>query len=289
MKSAAEFCRLKPGEEVDLAKLATRMPARYHSKADYNAMLAEHVGKLSKMQERLFAEQGQALLIIFQGLDAAGKDGAISHLLTGVNPEGVTVHAFKQPSKLEYAHDFLWRAAIVAPERGLIGVFNRSYYEAVAITRVHPKLLHGEGYGRKPRDLDAFFEERLVSIKHYERHLQSCGTKIVKIFLHISPEEQRKRLLERLDDPEKVWKASLSDVMERKHFKEYWRAFETAFAATSTKDAPWHVVPADDKYDARLLCSQIVVEAMESLDLETQPVDKERRRELAEIREALKG
>jgi polyphosphate kinase 2 (PPK2 family) len=175
-----------------------------------------------------------------------------------------------------------------SPERGFIGVFNRSYYEAVLITRVHPKLLHNEGYARKPKDLDAFFAERLVSIQNYERHLQACGTKVVKIFLHLSPEEQRKRLLERLDDPEKTWKASLSDVAERKRFKDYWRAYEAVFAATNSPHAPWHIVPADDKHDARLLAAEIVVEAMESLDLKTPPLDKERKAELAEIRDGLK-
>ena len=289
MKLSADAFRLKAGETIDLARRPTRIEPLYASKEDYAAMLAAHVEKLRALQQRLYTGQKNALLIVFQGQDAAGKDGAISHLLTGVNPQGCQVRSFKRPSELEFRHDFLWRAAVAAPERGMIGVFNRSYYEAALITRVHPELLREEGYSRPPEDLEAFFAERLLSIQHFERHLHACGTRIVKIFLHLSQEEQRKRLLERLDDKDKSWKATLADVEERKRFKDYWRAYEKAFAATGAAHARWNVVPADDKRDARLIVSQIVIEEFEALDLSVPPIDAARRSELEAIREALKG
>src|SRR5579863_10042449 len=180
MKLSADAFRLKDGEKVDLTHRPTRIEPLYASKEDYAATLASHVGKLHDLQERLYASQRHALLIVFQGQDAAGKDGAISHVLTGVNPQGCQVHSFKRPSALEFRHDFLWRTAAAAPERGSIGVFNRSHYEAVLITRVHPELLREEGYASPPKDLDAFFAERLVSIRNFERHLHACGTRIVK-------------------------------------------------------------------------------------------------------------
>ena len=209
--------------------------------------------------------------------------------MAGLNAQGCQGTSFKRPNAWEFAHDFLWRAAKVTPPSGMIGVFNRSHYESALITRVHPDLLREEGYFKPPADLDVFFAERLRSIHDFERHLDSCRTRIVKIFLHVSPEEQRRRLLERLDDKDKNWKLALADVEERKRIKDTWRAYEAAFAATDRSHARWHILPADDKHDARLIVGQIVVEALDGLDLSTPPQDAAKRRALEEIRAALKN
>jgi PPK2 family polyphosphate:nucleotide phosphotransferase len=221
-------------------------------------------------------------------MDTSGKDGAIKHVMGAVNPQGCHVAAFKQPSSLEKAHDFLWRVQPYLPERGAISVFNRSHYEAVLVERVHPKLLVAEGED-PPKHLDAFFEKRFRAICEFERHLVESGTAIVKIFLHISKAEQKKRLLERLDDEEKNWKASMADVDERAYWKDYSQAYEEALAATSAKRAPWYVVPADDKKNARLYVSQILLDAFDTLPLHQPKADAARRRELKEIREKLEG
>jgi PPK2 family polyphosphate:nucleotide phosphotransferase len=209
--------------------------------------------------------------------------------MTGVNPQGCRVVSFKTPTHLESRHDFLWREVAELPERGAIGVFNRSYYEAVLITRVHPELLAAEGLETSSGKLDALFEERYHSIRALERHLTANGTRIVKIFLHISKDEQRRRLLQRLDSAEKAWKASRSDVEERKFWKDYQRAYEIALSETSRAASPWHVVPADDKPNARLFVSRIIIDALEALPLDMPPPDDARKRELGEIRAALEG
>jgi len=289
LKISPETYRLKSSAKIDLAKTPTRGEPLAATKEAYAEAAAANLKALDALQRRFYASGTHAFLLIFQGLDAAGKDSAIGHVLSGVNPQGCQVTPFKRPNADEFAHDFLWRAARVTPARGLIGVFNRSYYESVLITRVHPELLREEGFDKPPPDLDAFFAERRLSIHNFERHLESCRTKIVKIFLHVSPEEQRKRLLERLDDKDKNWKAALADIEERKRIKEYWRAYEDAFAATDRPHARWHIVPADDKRDARLIVAQIVIEALEGLDLNPPSIDAARRRELDEIRAALKA
>jgi PPK2 family polyphosphate:nucleotide phosphotransferase len=288
MKIEVDAFRLPEGETVSLAKRPTRVDPFYQSKADYAEILAKHVADLGELQEHLHRSARYALLIIVQGMDTAGKDGAIGHVMSGVNPQGCKVVAFKQPTPVEAAHDFLWREVRQLPERGVIGVFNRSYYEATLVTRVHPELLREEGALHAHGDLDALWAERLHSIRALERHLHANGTRFVKIYLHISKDEQLRRLLQRLDTPDKTWKISRADAEERKFWKDYIAAYERALAATSVETAPWHVVPADDKLNARLIVSQIVIEALQGLKLTPPPIDAARRRELQAIRELLK-
>ncbi|HYA72522.1 MAG TPA: polyphosphate kinase 2 family protein [Roseiarcus sp.] len=287
MRIDVDAFRVPPGGPASLAKRATQVDPVYPSKADYEEILAKHVADLSRLQEHLYRSTRYALLIVLQGMDTAGKDGAIAHVMSGVNPQGCKVVAFKQPTPTEEAHDFLWRAVRELPERGIIGVFNRSYYEEVLVTRVHPELLRKEGAFKPPDDLDAFWAERLRSIRDLERHLHANGTRFVKIYLHLSKEEQRRRLLQRLDASDKTWKASRADAEERKYWKDYMSAYEHGLGATSVEAAPWHVVPADDKLNARLIVSQIVIDALEGLKLAPPPIDAARRKELQTIREML--
>jgi len=243
--------------------------------------------KLSALQDLHYASHKYALLLIFQGMDAAGKDGAIRHVMSGVNPEGCEVFSFKQPSAEELDHDFLWRTTCRLPERGRIGIFNRSYYEEVLIVRVHPDLLRTQGLPAELRDEKYIWEQRYSSIVNQEKHLHRNGTRIVKIFLHLSHNEQRKRFLERIDEPEKNWKFSASDVHERKYWKQYIRAYEECLHATSTHQAPWYVVPADDKENARLIVSQIVLDALAGLKMAYPKSTDKRRAELNAIRKQL--
>ena len=225
--------------------------------------------------------------LIFQAMDAAGKDGAIKHVMSGVNPQGCQVYSFKHPSPAELQHDFLWRTTRDLPERGRIGIFNRSYYEEVLIVRVHPEILRSEALPDAPRDEKTFWRERYRSINNLERHLHANGTRIVKFFLHISKEEQRKRFLARIDEPEKNWKFSLADIEEREFWKDYQKAYEDALSATSTSDCPWHVVPADDKLNARLIVSEIILDRLKGLEMAYPSTDAERQRELKAIRARL--
>ena len=280
--------RIAEGDAADLAKRPTKVEPLYDSKEDYAASLAKHVEKLGKLQEHLYRSGRYALLIVLQGMDTAGKDGAIAHVMSGVNPQGCKVVAFKTPSATEAAHDFLWREGRELPERGIIGVFNRSYYEPVLVTRVHPELLREEGVFETDGGHKRLWAERLHSIHAFERHLHANGTRFVKIFLHLSKDEQLRRLQQRLDDPDKTWKASRADGEERKFWKDYVSAYEHALAAASVETAPWHVVPADDKQNARLIVSQIVVDALEGLKLTPPPIDTARR-ELQAIRESLES
>jgi PPK2 family polyphosphate:nucleotide phosphotransferase len=279
--------RIAEGDAADLAKRPTKVEPLYDSKEDYAASLAKHVEKLGKLQEHLYRSGRYALLIVLQGMDTAGKDGAIAHVMSGVNPQGCKVVAFKTPSATEAAHDFLWREARELPERGIIGVFNRSYYEPVLVTRVHPELLRQEGVAETEGGDKKLWAERLHSIRAFERHLHANGTRFVKIYLHLSKDEQLRRLLDRLDDPDKIWKASPADAEERGYWRDYMRAYEHALKATSVEAAPWHVVPADDKQNARLIVSQIVIDALDALALTPPPIDAERRRELKAIRAKL--
>jgi len=224
--------------------------------------------------------------LIFQAMDAAGKDGVIKHVLSGINPQGCEVFSFKQPSAEELAHDFLWRTTCRLPERGRIGIFNRSYYEEVLIVRVHPEMLRA----RLPEELinrNNFWDERYRSILDLEKHLHRNGTHVIKFFLHLSKEEQRRRFLARIDDPEKNWKFSQADLEERKFWKDYMKAYEDCLSATSTGHAPWYVVPADDKENARLIVSQIILDALKSLKLSYPKTSKAHRRELQAIRKSL--
>jgi PPK2 family polyphosphate:nucleotide phosphotransferase len=245
------------------------------------------VDELSALQELHYAANRYSLLLIFQAMDAAGKDGAIGHVMSGVNPQGCQVYSFKHPSPAELDHDFLWRTTRSLPERGRIGIFNRSYYEEVLIVRVHPEILRTERLPEKLLDEKTIWQERYRSIVDLEKHLHRNGTRIIKFFLHLSKDEQRKRFLARIDDPDKNWKFSMADVEERKFWKDYMKAYEACLGATSTKEAPWHVVPADDKENARLIISQIILDAMNGLKMAYPKTDAKRRRELRAIRARL--
>ena len=283
---SSEF-RVREGDEVDLKKWATRVPPVYETNGQYQDLLSNHVKALSAQQELLYASDSHAILLIFQAMDAAGKDGAIQHVMSGVNPQGCQVFSFKHPSAIELKHDFLWRTTRDLPERGRIGIFNRSYYEEVLIARVHPEILQGEGLPGTSSDPKDIWHDRYRSIVDLERHLVRNGTRIIKFFLHLSKEEQRKRFLDRIDKPEKNWKFSLADVEERKFWKQYMRAYEKALSATSTEHAPWYVVPADDKLNARLIVSRIVLDTFEALELSYPETTTARRRELLSLRRKL--
>jgi len=279
--------RVDAGKSVDLKKRPTLAKSIYSSKEEYHALLADHVARLSALQNMLYASESQALLVIFQGMDGAGKDGVISHVMSGVNPQGCEVTSFKQPSAEELRHDFLWRCHARLPQRGRIGIFNRSYYEEVVVVRVHPEQLAGEGLSAQAGDHDRFWKDRFASINALEDHLRGNGTRIVKVFLHLSKEEQRKRFLARIEEPHKKWKFNLADVAERKLWKHYMKAWEGCLAATSSAAAPWFVVPADDKPNARLMVSQIILEALESMKLAYPKVSHARAAELRSIRRQL--
>ena len=279
--------RVPAGARVHLKHWATDVAPVYGSKKHYTEQLTADVEELSALQRLLYASDRDAVLFIFQGMDAAGKDGAIAHVLTGVNPEGCDVHSFKQPSAEELAHDFLWRSAVRLPARGRIGVFNRSYYEDVLIVRVHPELLSGGAAPDADGDTAAVWKHRDQSIVAFEKHLDRNGTRVVKFFLHLSKNEQRKRFVARIDDPGKNWKLSHADVAEREFWKQYMRAYEACLGATSTKTAPWYIVPADDKDNARLIVSRVVIETLQALALSYPTVTRTREAELGAIREQL--
>ena len=287
MKIHTKDFRVEEGAEVDLEKWPTRVERVYKSKDQYKKLLEDHVARLSAQQQLLYASDRHAILLIFQAMDAAGKDGAIKHVMSGVNPQGCQVFSFKHPSAAELAHDFLWRTTRDLPARGKIGIFNRSYYEEVLIVRVHPELLHSEGIPGAPHDDKSVWRSRFRSIADMEKHLHANGTRIIKFFLHLSKEEQRKRFLERIDEPDKNWKFSQADVEERKFWKDYMKAFEACLGATSTKHSPWYVVPADDKENARLIVSQIVLDTLEDLKMAYPVVSEDRREELQAIRKEL--
>ncbi|TLU53783.1 MAG: polyphosphate kinase 2 family protein [Chlorobium sp.] len=287
MRFDHDALRIREGEHVNLAKCPTLVDAMYDSKNEYKEMLADHVVQLSKLQEVHYADNRYALLLIFQAMDAAGKDGIIRHVMSGVNPQGCQVFSFKHPSAEELDHDFLWRSNRSLPERGRIGIFNRSYYEEVLIVRVHPEILAIQGVPDRLINGKKVWEERYQSIVDMENHLYRNGTRIVKFFLHLSQEEQRKRFLDRIDAPAKNWKFSVGDIEERKYWKEYMQAYEACFSATSAKHAPWYVVPADDKQNARLIVSQIIVHTLTELGLSYPTASEERLKELADIRQSL--
>ena len=279
----------RQGEKVDLKERPTVVDPFYESKEDYEKQLAEHTERLSTLQQLHYAASKHAVLLIFQAMDAAGKDGAIRHVMSGVNPQGCQVFSFKHPSATELKHDFLWRTTRDLPERGRIGIFNRSYYEEVLVVRVHRSILHSEAIPDAPHHDGKVWDERYRSILGLERHLHANGTRVVKIFLHLSKEEQRQRFLARIDEPDKNWKFSTSDVEERKFWKQYRRAYEECLGATSTDDSPWFVVPADDKENARLIVSQIVVDILDSLGISYPTVTAERAGQLQAIRAELVG
>jgi PPK2 family polyphosphate:nucleotide phosphotransferase len=281
-----DFC-VKEGEQVDLKKWPTLVKPAYKSKKEYKKYLEEHVEELSELQRLHYASNRYAVLLIFQAMDAAGKDGAIRHVMSGVNPQGCQVFSFKHPSATELEHDFLWRTTRSLPERGRIGIFNRSYYEEVLIVRVHPEILRSQGLPDGLVEGRAIWQDRYRSIVDLENHLHRNGTRIIKFFLHLSEEEQRKRFLDRIDEPEKNWKFSLADIEERKFWKQYMQAYEACLSATSTKIAPWYVVPADDKENARLIISKIILDTFTTLKMHYPKTDAKRQQELLTIRERL--
>lgn len=267
MKIATSPYRVAPGQKVKLKQWPTAVAPLYADKADYEAQLAGHIGRLSELQNLLYAHNRYALLLIFQAMDAAGKDGVIKHVMSGVNPQGCQVFSFKHPSAQELDHDFLWRTTQCLPERGRIGIFNRSYYEEVLIVRVHPEILKAQSLPREAARTPALWPQRFASINGLEQHLHRNGTRVIKFFLHMSRDEQRRRLLARLDDPSKNWKFSPDDIAERELWPQYMRAYGEALGATSSEHAPWYVVPADDKRNARLIVSQVVADTLAALKM----------------------
>ena len=287
MKIDCHPFRVAEGSTAGLATRPTTVKPIYRSGKHYRKLIEEKIGELAAQQSLLYANNNHCLLLIFQAMDAAGKDSAIKHVMSGVNPQGCQVFSFKHPSSAELAHDFLWRTTQCLPERGRIGIFNRSHYEEVLIVRVQPEILQGEGLPREAQQAADFWQQRFRSIKDLESHLHRSGTRIVKFFLHISKEEQRTRLLARIDDPDKNWKFSLADIEQRESWPAYQAAYEDCLSATSTTDAPWYVVPADDKQNAHLIISQVIVDALGGLRMSYPKFDSARRRELVSIRRRL--
>jgi PPK2 family polyphosphate:nucleotide phosphotransferase len=283
MKIHTKDFRIHEGDKVNLKKWPTKVDSVYKSKEQYKKLLEDQVAQLSAQQRLLYASDRHAILLIFQAMDAAGKDGAIRNVMSGVNPQGCQVFSFKHPSAAELQHDFLWRSTRNLPERGRIGIFNRSYYEEVLIVRVHPELLRSEKIPDTPHHNKKLWHDRYRSIADLEKHLHANGTRIVKFFLHLSKEEQRKRFLARIDEPDKNWKFSTADIEERKFWKHYMKAYEECLSETSTSDSPWYVVPADDKENARLIVSQIVLDTFEGLKMAYPKVSAKRRKELLAI------
>lgn len=287
MKANSKDFQVKEGEKIKLKKWPTLVKPVYKSKESYNKLLSEQVSELSDLQQLLYASNRYSLLIIFQAMDAAGKDGAIRHVMSGINPQGCQVFSFKHPSATELDHDFLWRTTQCLPERGRIGIFNRSYYEEVLIVRVHPEILLGQGLPDGLINEKTIWQERYRSIVDMENHLHRNGTRVIKFFLHLSKDEQHKRFLERIDQPEKNWKFSQSDIVERQFWNQYMQAYEACLSATSTKLAPWYVVPADDKENARLIVSKIILDTLKSLKMSYPKVDAKRQQDLLLIRQQL--
>ena len=287
MKIDLKDFRVPAGKKIKLKKWATGVKPLYKSAKDYKELLASDSGELSALQRLLYASNTYSLLLIFQAMDAAGKDGAISHVLSGVNQQGCEVFSFKHPSEEELEHDFLWRTTCHLPARGRIGVFNRSYYEEVLIVRVHPAILRSQRIPAELSGEDSIWKGRYRSIVELEEHLHRNGTVVIKFFLHLSKEEQRKRFLQRIDEPDKNWKFSQADLVERRFWNQYMRAYEECLSATSTKAAPWHVVPADDKYNARIIVSRVVIDVLRSLKMSYPKLTGAQRSELQAIRKQL--
>jgi PPK2 family polyphosphate:nucleotide phosphotransferase len=279
--------RVTPGRKVKLLKWPTRVDPLYTSKKHYRDLLEEHRKELSDLQNVLYAHDRYAVLLIFQGMDAAGKDGAIRHVMSGVNPQGCQVFSFKQPSNEELDHDFLWRTNKRLPERGRIGIFNRSYYEEVLIARVRPDVLARQRLPAEFVDMNTIWQERHRDIVNLEDYLHRNGTRIIKFFLHLSKNEQRKRFLSRIDEPDKNWKLSPADIEVRKEWDDFQHAYADFLGATSTVHAPWYVIPADDKRNARLLISHAIIDTMKTLKMSYPEPTEKHRRELQAVRSAL--
>jgi PPK2 family polyphosphate:nucleotide phosphotransferase len=292
LRKVIERCRVRPGTTVclkdyDPAWTGEEKESKAVAKKDARSALSEDLKKLAEAQDLLYAANSWSVLIILQAMDAAGKDSTIKHVMSGVNPQGCQVYSFKHPSDEELEHDFLWRCARVLPERGRIGIFNRSYYEEVLIVKVHPELLHYEHLPQADPEDKKFWKGRYKDINGFERHLVRSGTLILKFFLHLSREEQRRRFLERVNDPAKHWKFAPSDLAERALWDEYTRAYEGMLTATSTKWAPWYVIPADHKWATRVLVANIVVSSIHALDLSYPELTPDKREQLKEARRLL--
>ena len=277
---------VRPGHRVRLTDVDPRSKGDFKDKDDARKALERDIARMEELQDVFAAAQTKALLVVLQGMDAAGKDGAIKHVMAGLNPQGVRVSSFKAPTEEELRHDFLWRYVRVLPERGRIGIFNRSYYEEVLVVRVHPEYLRRESGAAEASD-DRIWTQRFEEINAFERHLVHSGTAILKFFLHLSKEEQTERLLARLDDPAKIWKFSADDLKERQYWDRYQSAYEEMLNATSTEHAPWHVVPSDHKWYARGGVAAAVVEVLDSMDLRYPSVDSAQRAALDEARRRL--
>lgn len=279
--------RVPAGKRCNLSKWPTAVDPLYPSKKEYRKLLEAQSEEVSELQRVLYAHNRYALLLIFQGMDSAGKDGAIRHVMSGVNPQGCQVFSFKEPSSEELDHDFLWRTNKRLPERGRIGIFNRSYYEEVLIARVLPDVLAQQRIPKEFLNARTIWKDRYQDINHMENYLHRNGTRIVKFFLHLSIEEQRKRFLDRIDEPDKNWKLSKADIKMRDRWDDFQDAYRRCLSATSTTHAPWFVVPADDKKNARLIVSQIVLHTMQSLNLSYPEPSDAHRAELQDVRELL--
>jgi PPK2 family polyphosphate:nucleotide phosphotransferase len=285
---AEDRFRVRPDKKFRLEDHDPGFTGRFESKEDGKRHLEKGLEKLRDLQEKLYAQDQWAVLLIFQAMDAAGKDSVIEHVMSGVNPQGCQVYSFKQPSSEELDHDFLWRTTRCLPERGRIGVFNRSYYEEVLVVRVHPQIL---AIQKLPPALvaDRIWKQRYEDIGAFERYLSRNGTVVRKFFLNVSKEEQRQRFLARLDQPEKNWKFAAADVEERQHWDEYMKAYEKMIEATTSEEAPWHVIPADHKWFTRLAVADVIVETLEGLDLHFPEVSEAQRQELQRARALLEG
>ncbi|PTY04970.1 phosphate--nucleotide phosphotransferase [Opitutaceae bacterium EW11] len=287
MKIKLKSFRAEPDRKLKLKHHETCLPPLYDSDEEYEKLLGDSIGELSELQNLLYAHGRYSLLLIFQAMDAAGKDSAIKHVMSGVNPQGCQVYSFKQPSAEDLAHDFLWRTTRCLPERGRIGIFNRSYYEEVLIVRVHPEILQKEPLPAELFEDEDLWKGRYRSIRDFEAHLVRNGTRVLKFYLHLSKTEQKKRFLARLGSPDKNWKFSRADLVERKLWDEYMDAYEKAIEETSTEEAPWYVVPADDKKNARLIISAAIIDTLKSLDMDYPTLSAARKAEYAEIKKQL--
>ena len=280
--------KAQPGKKIRLKDFDPKWTASIKSKQRAEALLQEGVKRLAKEQDKLYAQDTYALLLIFQAMDAAGKDGTIRHVMSGVNPQGCQVFSFKAPSAEERDHDYLWRSMKALPERGRIGIHNRSYYEEVLVCRVHPELLAAQQLPVETKTED-IWKRRFQQINNFERYLVDNGIVVLKFYLHVSKKEQKRRFLERIDEDDKNWKFSVNDARERAHWKDYMDAYEDVFTHTSTKAAPWYVIPADNKWFMRLAVAAITYQTLEDLDLKYPVLTKEKKNELLEARKVLLG
>lgn len=284
-----EKFKVSENSKVKLKDHETDFTGDFKNKEEAEAVLGENIEKLSRLQDALYAENRQSLLVIFQAMDAAGKDGAIKHVFSGVNPQGVQVSSFKQPSTEELDHDFLWRCSKNLPERGRIGVFNRSYYEEVLIVRVHKTILENQPLPDTIKNDKNVWKKRFEAIRNFEKYLNENGTKVIKFFLNISKKEQKKRFLARIEEPDKNWKFSAQDAKERTSWDDYMKAYEDALRETSTKDSPWFVIPGDRKWFARTAISEIIVKTLEEMNPQFPQVSEEHRQSLLEAKKILEN